>query len=147
MDLDISILVENILQVVNLVTYHKYVMICTLTNHIAVAGAVTFLDTPCPPGRYCPQGTTHGDENLCPARTFYNVTGAKDLADCLPCTPGAYCEVDGLSMPTGLCDPGQLLPVALIFYFKSEIRLACLFSCILFHCDKYNPTCKNFETM
>ena len=64
-------------------------------------------DTPCPSGSYCPPGTTHGLEFLCPAGSFYNVTGAKDVTDCLPCTPGSYCEIDGLSAPTGLCAPGM----------------------------------------
>ena len=72
-----------------------------------VTGADTFLDTPCPSGSYCPPGTTHSTEYLCPAGTFYNITEAKDIADCLPCTPGYYCDVDGLAWPTGLCAPGK----------------------------------------
>ena len=57
-------------------------------------------------GRYCPAGTTHADEYLCPARTYYNDTGASDMGDCLSCPGGYYCDVDGLSEPTGTCDPG-----------------------------------------
>ena len=72
-----------------------------------LSGADTFLNTPCPPGRYCPAGTTHGDQHLCPAGSYFNETGAKDLYDCLPCPPGEYCEVDGLTYPTGKCDPGM----------------------------------------
>ena len=65
------------------------------------------MDTPCPPGRYCRACTEFGDEYLCPARTYYNITGGKDIADCLPCPGGMYCEVDGLDYPTGHCDPGN----------------------------------------
>ena len=57
-------------------------------------------------GRYCPAGTTHADEYLCPSRTYYNDTGASDMGDCLSCPGGYYCDVDGLSEPTGTCDPG-----------------------------------------
>ena len=97
------------------VQYWPLLRIFTYISNCVFTGAVTFLDTPCPPGRYCPQGTTHGDENLCPARSFFNVTGAKDLADCLLCLPGMYCEVDGLSMPTALCDPGQFFNLHILF--------------------------------
>ena len=38
--------------------------------------------------------------------TYFNETGAKDVGDCLPCTPGSYCGTDGLSYPTGLCESG-----------------------------------------
>ena len=54
----------------------------------ALVGAETFLDTICPPGRYCPPGTNHADEYLCPSSTYYNLTGAKEEADCMPCPGG-----------------------------------------------------------
>ena len=53
-----------------------------------LVGAETFLDTICPPGRYCPPGTNHADEYLCPSSTYYNLTGAKEEADCVPCPGG-----------------------------------------------------------
>ena len=74
-----------------------------------LAGSTTFLDTPCPGGRYCLEGTEHADQYLCPARTFFNETGAKEVGDCLPCTQGMYCETDGLVMPTGLCAQGEYI--------------------------------------
>ena len=70
-------------------------------------GAVTYYDTPCPPGRYCPPGTTHADEFLCPVGTYYNFTKAKEVSDCVYCPGGHYCETEGLDYPTGLCDPGK----------------------------------------
>ena len=93
-----------------------FIFVLILQIGFSLSAAVTFLDTPCPPGRYCPQGTTHGDENLCPARSFYNVTGAKALTDCLPCTPGMYCDVNGLTTPTALCDPGQCRKASFLFF-------------------------------
>ena len=61
----------------------------TIINFMAITvGAETFLDTVCPPGRYCPPGTQHADEYLCPSSTYYNLTGAKEEADCVPCPGG-----------------------------------------------------------
>ena len=61
---------------------------------------------PCPSGSYCPAGTTAPREFLCPNRTFSNRTLLRSLDECQDCLPGSYCEVDGLSWPTGLCDEG-----------------------------------------
>lgn len=38
---------------------------------------------------------------MCP-----HFTGKQSLSDCVPCTPGSYCETTGLSEPTDLCDEG-----------------------------------------
>ena len=37
-------------------------------------------------GSYCPSGTQHATEHLCPAGTYNNRTGANSEFDCLPCT-------------------------------------------------------------
>ena len=73
---------------------------------VIFSGATEFLSTVCPPGSYCPVGTRSPTEYLCPRRTFFNETGATDLSDCLPCTGGYYCDVDGMSAPAGPCDEG-----------------------------------------
>ena len=72
-----------------------------------ITGAVTFLDTPCPSGHYCPAGTQLATQYPCPAGTFNNVTLARDVADCVPCPGGHYCDVDGLVTPSGLCAAGE----------------------------------------
>jgi hypothetical protein len=74
--------------------------------------ANSFIETPCPSGRYCPEGTEFGDQFRCPKGSYFNETGAKDEADCLHCPGGTYCEIDGLSSFTGLCDPGKLTYVS-----------------------------------
>lgn len=56
----------------------------------------------CPAGKYCPEGT--GVPHLCPSGTFANGTGNQELADCLNCTAGSYCQTEGLAKETGLCD-------------------------------------------
>ncbi|KAF6036714.1 hypothetical protein EB796_004986 [Bugula neritina] len=77
------------------------------TGHYCPAGrAQTFDLYPCPPGYFCPPLTTRADQYPCPSGTFYNTTGARNESDCLPCTLGSYCELDGLSEPSGLCSPG-----------------------------------------
>ena len=37
---------------------------------------------------------------------FIISAGQQSEADCIPCTPGSYCETTGLSVPTALCDEG-----------------------------------------
>ena len=74
---------------------------------LGITGAVTFLDTPCPSGHYCPAGTQLATQYPCPAGTFNNVTLARDVADCVPCPGGHYCDVDGLVTPSGLCAAGE----------------------------------------
>lgn len=64
------------------------------------------MDTPCPSGQYCPPATQFANQYDCPARTFYNATGAKDISDCIPCTPGYYCALSGLTYPTAQCESG-----------------------------------------
>nr|DBA16528.1 TPA: hypothetical protein GDO54_003912 [Pyxicephalus adspersus] len=60
----------------------------------------------CPAGFYCPKGTKHGAQFPCP-RGYYNPDPrTHSLDSCLPCTPGHYCGVEGLSTVSGECDPG-----------------------------------------
>ena len=74
---------------------------------VCITGAESFHVTACPEGHYCPAMTERADEFPCPKGTFYNSTGARNVSDCLPCTLGSYCETEGLSQPTGLCDAGK----------------------------------------
>lgn len=59
---------------------------------------------PCPEGSYCPLATD--TPFPCPPGTFSNVTLLFDESQCLPCSPGSFCEGFGLTAPTGLCSPG-----------------------------------------
>ncbi|KAK7882551.1 hypothetical protein WMY93_028725 [Mugilogobius chulae] len=61
----------------------------------------------CPRGAYCVEGS--GQPELCPIGTFSPVSGVSDRNACLPCPGGSFCSGVGLSAPTGLCAPGQLL--------------------------------------
>eukprot|EP01012_Entosiphon_sulcatum_P020572 TRINITY_DN2549_c0_g1_i18.p1 TRINITY_DN2549_c0_g1~~TRINITY_DN2549_c0_g1_i18.p1 ORF type:complete len:7257 (+),score=712.60 TRINITY_DN2549_c0_g1_i18:702-21773(+) len=82
----------------------------TCTSFCPVNGSLTYLyetytqPRPCVPGHYCPSGTKHATEYPCPVATYTNYTQAKSIVDCLPCTPGMYCAVPGLSTPSGLCN-------------------------------------------
>ena len=58
----------------------------------------------CPMGHWC--GPQTGEPNDCPAGTFNNGTGLTAVDECQSCLPGYYCDVPGLSFPTGLCEPG-----------------------------------------
>lgn len=58
---------------------------------------------PCPPGKYCITGSS-GPER-CPRGTFRNITMAKSISECYNCTPGFYCEREGLTEVTGPCAP------------------------------------------
>ena len=38
--------------------------------------------------------------------TFKNYTKGSSIDDCKSCTPGMYCKILGLDVPTGLCQGG-----------------------------------------
>ena len=46
----------------------------------------------CPAGYYCPQGTTSGTANMCPAGTYSITTGLHDVSQCVACPKGSYCS-------------------------------------------------------
>lgn len=53
----------------------------------------------CPRGSYCPSGT--GVPLTCPAGTFSTNEGNNDLADCVDCTAGMYCQGKVTGCETG----------------------------------------------
>lgn len=53
----------------------------------------------CPPGAYCPEGTS--DPIGCPSGTFSNVTLLESASNCTLCSDGHYCEETNLTEPTG----------------------------------------------
>ncbi|CAM9824345.1 unnamed protein product [Bubo scandiacus] len=58
----------------------------------------------CPMGTYCTAASAV--PKLCPAGTFSSLLGRRMLSECQPCPSGFYCEVPGLSAPTGECWEG-----------------------------------------
>ncbi|XP_026719422.1 zonadhesin-like [Athene cunicularia] len=58
----------------------------------------------CPMGTYCTAASAV--PTLCPAGTFSSLLGRRTLSECQPCPSGFYCEVPGLSAPTGECWEG-----------------------------------------
>jgi hypothetical protein len=56
---------------------------------------------PCPVGHYCPYGTAY--PRKCAAGTYQDTTGSYE---CKACDQYKYCDMAGLSAPTGYCDPG-----------------------------------------
>ncbi|KAM7082943.1 uncharacterized protein J5F26_014046 [Ciconia maguari] len=58
----------------------------------------------CPVGTYCTAASAV--PKLCPAGTFSSLLGRRMLSECQPCPSGFYCEVPGLSAPTGECWEG-----------------------------------------
>ena len=47
--------------------------------------------------------------------TYSNQTNAAAITECDPCPGGMYCETDGLTAPTGDCDPGYFCPEGSIY--------------------------------
>ena len=62
---------------------------------------------PCPAGYYCLNGT-RDDGEPCPIGTYSPHESVDSPENCLSCLPGQYCEVSGLSAPTGNCSAGYL---------------------------------------
>ncbi|GMH73236.1 hypothetical protein TL16_g06129 [Triparma laevis f. inornata] len=59
---------------------------------------------PCPPGAYCPSKVfTHIS---CPAGTYRDVNGGRNVTDCFTCPGGSYCGNHTVE-PT-VCKPGEL---------------------------------------
>ncbi|XP_030258688.1 zonadhesin isoform X7 [Sparus aurata] len=58
----------------------------------------------CPPGQYCPSGTTA--PVACPEGSWSNSSGLRVQDDCKPCLGGFYCDSVGLTKPTGPCRRG-----------------------------------------
>ena len=65
---------------------------------------------PCPVGYICPAGTSSNVSVPCPPGTFNPYTHQSNESSCLTCTPGFYCQSDGLSAPTGHCKIGYYCP-------------------------------------
>ena len=63
----------------------------------------------CPPGYYCPPGTTTANEFPCPAGTFQPLTQRTSSLACQTCTPGWYCDLASIN-PTAQCNGGYYCP-------------------------------------
>ena len=75
-------------------------------GYFCVSGSTTA--TPdagvCTSGSYCPEGSATPQN--CPRGTFSSLTQATSLSNCTSCSPGRYCETQGLTEPTGICAAG-----------------------------------------
>nr|XP_054760935.1 neurogenic locus notch homolog protein 3-like [Lytechinus pictus] len=60
----------------------------------------------CPAGYYCPEGTETPTSYPCQNGTYLNVTGGKEIEDCLDCPGGEVCGGYALTEPNELCAPG-----------------------------------------
>ncbi|KAM9299008.1 uncharacterized protein PAF06_016002 [Gastrophryne carolinensis] len=58
----------------------------------------------CPRGHYCTQGTH--SPMPCPAGTWSDKEGCSSRVDCQPCPGGQYCNISGLTSPSGICAAG-----------------------------------------
>ncbi len=63
-----------------------------------------YADYLCTMGHYCPRGSINPSK--CPSGTFSNITGNVNITQCTDCTPGYYCQYDGLTEVTGPCNAG-----------------------------------------
>lgn len=57
----------------------------------------------CPQGQFCTEGTATPEN--CPAGTFSNALQLRSSLECTNCTPGMFCNVSGLTTPSGPCHP------------------------------------------
>ena len=80
-------------------------LVCEAGTSCPMNGMNTTL--PCPTGHYCLNGTSD-DGVPCPTGTYNPHESIAVVDDCLPCLPGTYCDVTGLSAPSGNCSAGYL---------------------------------------
>lgn len=71
-------------------------------------GSTSNTSESCCPGHYCPEGTPV--PLPCPTGTYSSSTNLSHFSQCLPCTPGFYCEGHGLTQPMGPCDGDVYCP-------------------------------------
>ena len=50
----------------------------------------------CLPGYYCPKGSDQGIK--CPIGTLSNEFGLENVTECQDCTPGSYCQTEGIML-------------------------------------------------
>ena len=74
---------------------------CT-AGYVCIEGTST--PAPAEQGYYAVQGS--GVATPCSRGTFGNRTGLKALSECTSCSPGYYCDLEGLTSPRGHCDEG-----------------------------------------
>ena len=62
----------------------------------------------CPAGHYCLVGAVNA--TMCPSGTVRKTSGGASRSDCVPCDPGHFCGIPGLSRVSGLCSEGFFCP-------------------------------------
>ena len=70
------------------------------------SGTTDFSLNICPKGYYCPAGTTNNHEYPCPSGTYNPIIGATSNTFCVNCDPGKYCSGTGLYAVSGTCNGG-----------------------------------------
>jgi hypothetical protein len=80
---------------------------CVL-NSTNVSGGAPVTGDLCPPGFYCPQGSS--SPQPCPAGTFSPNYGNGNISQCVPCSPGFVCGGTGTVTPSVLCSAGYYCP-------------------------------------
>ncbi|EDO40915.1 predicted protein, partial [Nematostella vectensis] len=79
-------------------------------GYYCYANTTDFQPFPCPAGHYCQKNTPTPHHAPCPPGTFNPKTGGNSSLDCLPCTPGTYCQGFGNAAPTNSCAAGYYCP-------------------------------------
>lgn len=72
-------------------------------------GSTTAMIEPCRAGAFCPQNTPLGNEPLCLAGTYSNLTSLASADECSPCPGGRFCS-GGSTAPNGECYAGYVCP-------------------------------------
>jgi len=61
-------------------------------GYYCVENTTSYSLYPCPAGYFCPLGTMYASQHPCP-KGYYNPNTTMDnIADCLDCPAGMYCE-------------------------------------------------------
>ena len=58
----------------------------------------------CPTGSFCPVASPY--PSPCPPGTYNPSRGKHNVTECLDCSPGSFCGLYNLTMPSGACDAG-----------------------------------------
>ena len=92
-------------------------------------------------GSYCPAGTSHYSDFLCPNGTFSSLSGLSNNLQCTSCSGGKYCNSSGLITPSGICNAGYYCGSGSLSAMPSNVGFTLKNNCVFSLLNVTNGLC------